>query len=632
MMNFTLSRLSSFFVTLVFLSSCRNEISLSPVNSLKKGQNTLRDCGELKSGDLVSRNMFHAPSVAQGLVCNSETQSQTCDDGELSDWSGTFGSSTCTLSDGSQPAIGTPSLLTPVIESTFADTTTLVNVSWTPVSGATSYLVRATESDSDRRYPGNTGGNIYLYIDAYVPSDMSAPKIQIPVMAGHSYVFWVHAFKPNSIYGHSSRTFFSIEDEGDDTTGGSGDNTVGGSTGGGGSPVRTVACVPGETESRKLYQAESVASGQTCQRETQTRVCIKDAHGDDVFGPWSGAGFDFPHCYVRSSGPTVLNIPLSGSDRRYSNPNYNGGQPIIFGKNILNQVRTQVVLDGADTVDPISHSNQILFNTTIDGYGGHPYGRCFTKAACTGVSGFTDVLDSPEALLMIWGTSRIFRNLLIKNVEVKNAAVFEPGPHVDVLQTYTPMRAGDEYMIGYQDWFVIQDSILKNSDHNTMIMETNYFKGSLYQNVSVVGLDSAFMGDCLERLKTNGGSHCGGNTRISAGYPWRPPNNEPRATWMVNVMPPDKTSVEVDSNLAAYNPQTWGPIIMVGPKTKSFTVWTNFKVGNSWERAIRTEKVYRYDTIEEALQVHARPPFIELSCSGWASPPAGCTNGIGTNR
>lgn len=378
----------------------------------------------------------------------------------------------------------------------------------------------------------------------------------------------------------------------------------------------------GGTTSRVQF----LGSTPPCVSETQIGTCN---NGQII---WTGT-YSNPEC-GSPGGSDFLNMESSGNNKIYR-PVFPGQPEIVFGNNIIGKKQVQVMLNGADPSEPVERANQILFNTTIDGYNFHS--RCPTLSSCPGA------IVNPEALLMLWGYNRRHKNILVKNTEVRNAAYFvNDGAHVDVFQSATimsqPYTQQKIDMANGQEWFVIQDSILKNSDHNTMISETNYFKGVVYQNLKVTGVEPAFYEDCMQRRKSMGISgNCGdGNLRISAGYPWRF-DNAPRTTWMINVTPPSQSagSLEIESNNG--QPQSssnvWGPIILVGSDTKNYTIYTNFKVNDKWVKYVRngpTDKVYRYNTIEEALAAgHARPPMIELSCSGWAVPPANCTSAIG---
>ncbi len=57
------------------------------------------DCGSLAHGDSESRIMFEKSSVAFGGSCKKEEQKRNCKNGNLSDWSGSFSSEKCEVKD-----------------------------------------------------------------------------------------------------------------------------------------------------------------------------------------------------------------------------------------------------------------------------------------------------------------------------------------------------------------------------------------------------------------------------------------------------------------------------------------------------------------------------------------------------
>ena len=58
-----------------------------------------QDCGELASGETVSREMFKTTSVAFGQICESELQYSSCQNGQRSSWSGTYTASSCQVAE-----------------------------------------------------------------------------------------------------------------------------------------------------------------------------------------------------------------------------------------------------------------------------------------------------------------------------------------------------------------------------------------------------------------------------------------------------------------------------------------------------------------------------------------------------
>ncbi|SMF58076.1 C45 family autoproteolytic acyltransferase/hydolase [Pseudobacteriovorax antillogorgiicola] len=58
---------------------------------------TLADCGDLKHGESQSRIRFLSATVEQGESCTLQTQTSTCNDGQMSDWSGSYTFEECNI-------------------------------------------------------------------------------------------------------------------------------------------------------------------------------------------------------------------------------------------------------------------------------------------------------------------------------------------------------------------------------------------------------------------------------------------------------------------------------------------------------------------------------------------------------
>jgi hypothetical protein len=67
------------------------------------------DCEGADHGEDASRVRYSTASVAYGEECESETQTASCDDGVLGAWSGTYTFEACTPDDGGLPCGSTPS-------------------------------------------------------------------------------------------------------------------------------------------------------------------------------------------------------------------------------------------------------------------------------------------------------------------------------------------------------------------------------------------------------------------------------------------------------------------------------------------------------------------------------------------
>ncbi len=58
-----------------------------------------KSCDGLGHGSSETRTRFETPTVVYGGTCNSEEQTRTCNNGTVSDWSGTFTNTTCMVED-----------------------------------------------------------------------------------------------------------------------------------------------------------------------------------------------------------------------------------------------------------------------------------------------------------------------------------------------------------------------------------------------------------------------------------------------------------------------------------------------------------------------------------------------------
>ncbi len=56
-----------------------------------------KDCGNVKNGETISRVQYKSSTVSFGSFCQEETQTSTCNDGTLSDWTGSFENNSCTI-------------------------------------------------------------------------------------------------------------------------------------------------------------------------------------------------------------------------------------------------------------------------------------------------------------------------------------------------------------------------------------------------------------------------------------------------------------------------------------------------------------------------------------------------------
>ena len=249
-------------------------------------------------------------------------------------------------------------------------------------------------------------------------------------------------------------------------------------------------------------------------------------------------------------------------------------------------------------------ANHVWHDLRADGYEGRPPGSCTRPGECG-----MENIDVGH----VWG-SRNERIVLIKNVEIKNAfkttRTASIKPHVDTLQGYQAGLSSSD-----PQWLVIQDTLLRNSDDQILLLGNMKSAGVLLQNL-VVEQEAWFDDDCSAR-----------NDTYEIKDPWCAATNGIGSTipdiplWMVNVRFINTKSFSVDLGVH--------PLILIDTPDSEWY----FRKGNA-----KPARVYRYDSIEEALAdrscadcPHVPPPFVELSCTGWASPPAGCVDRLGPN-
>lgn len=275
---------------------------------------------------------------------------------------------------------------------------------------------------------------------------------------------------------------------------------------------------------------------------------------------------------------------------------------IAFGSEVVGAAPREAECSGPTPCD------RVAYDFSRDGYEGRPMGSCLVRGECR----YEDVdLAHP-----VWKDGA-YRNVLIKNWNIKNAFKTTGSPHVDVTQTLDS--------VGWGGWFVMQDSTLQNSDDGIVQWQFGYSAGAypdyngrrvteqggiLIQNVTL-NQDSAFNADCLARERNGGYSDGCGTGNFLGTY-------SPSAVlWVVNY----KTG-----NWKITLQQTWQKVIVVG-SNPNFLFRTNDSYRFSVVEACSAPhpclgggQIFGpYASLEEAIaDGHAEPPFARLSCSGWA--------------
>jgi hypothetical protein len=277
-----------------------------------------------------------------------------------------------------------------------------------------------------------------------------------------------------------------------------------------------------------------------------------------------------------------------------------------------------------------SLSNNLLFwCTTWDRLGGLPESSvCFPASTCGGDSGERDALHTP------WGdkASAIHSNItLMKWVTAKNAWFARTDctsgancPHADSWQGW-----GGSGRVCPANWYVVQDSVFKNSDSGQQMHLTNWADGEdeavptacdleafVLQNVEFTQ-DPDFVTACEARgdevdayvtptANPNATRAC---NKLHAQLPVRvEPEVDPWTIWLIHVIGPVKAGTSADC--------VTNRIIRIGTTASQ----TNgvFVCSQS--------QYHDYPDIESALAAgETQPPGLELSCTGWQTPPAGCT-------
>ena len=408
------------------------------------------------------------------------------------------------------------------------------------------------------------------------------------------------------------------------------------------------ACTNGQTETRTFWEALSVPSGQRCKSQSQLWTCVN--------GNWqrTTGTYEYSSCFEQL--PPGSAISFNAYD---------------FTKVFQNGIHQQYIGNTWTGGENTPYGDHLFYNFMVDGYGGLPMGSCLQRSQfITNQTERAICAKVENSDLFRAGTSNSSptRNLLVKNVLLKNA--FRPinvvggtatingvpvansvqnsvdKPHTDTFQAYMGgiSSALSQDTANKVGWLVIQDSIFKNSDNGAMVHGDTHYKGALYQNLSTF-CEDAFKQDTYAR-NANDGKNFPGNQGVNAAYPcgnqiaFGTYYNAP--VWLVNVSTSNNMIITSNPGFGAGS----GPVIVVGNQVNiqgygsKTPVYKKDANGNNvldadgkpiiinWNAAptlMNPPNVVRFNYIEEALSAgYAKPPYIELSCSGWKNPPAGC--------
>lgn len=190
-------------------------------------------------------------------------------------------------------------------------------------------------------------------------------------------------------------------------------------------------------------------------------------------------------------------------------------------------------------------------------------------------------------------------------------------------------------------WFVFQDSQLVNGHNFPLLGQVQpaeglgplgswSFQGSEIGRQQSIGLAETWIDDCLDRGA--GTDIC--NTGFSVT------DNGPQEFWMIDVYGTTLLNVKGPTSDGATEP---GKVVIVNTGCSSTGCgqasigydskgWPHplTRIGNGGSvcpNGLITAgefPTYCYTSLEAAALDHTLPPFAQLSCAGWATPPAGC--------
>jgi hypothetical protein len=292
-------------------------------------------------------------------------------------------------------------------------------------------------------------------------------------------------------------------------------------------------------------------------------------------------------CQLRVDTRTSLGVVTFGSEKSY-------------GKGV-----TGGLYDcGSDS----ARCNHAFFEFDLDGYNGTPVtgNSCIGPNKCgQGAKG------NSSDLARVWDQVRaetvLYKSLIFQNgwKACGDCTSSAQQPHVDNLQVW-----GNNNQIVRN--MIMQDMIFRNSDDQLLHMtQTGYgIRVLVFQNV-LIEQQNLFIQECQKRVSGAGGLL----DNICAGGPNTIPSNandhsKNWDTWLIGV---EARQVQLRIATAGYTATT--KIILVD--TPASVIDLRYHTGT----------LKQYPSIEAALAAgETKPPFVELSCAGWATKPAGCVS------
>ena len=248
--------------------------------------NAAASCGSVLSGHLATRTKYQAATVASGQSCASESQTATCNNGTLGSWGGSFTFDSCSVSGAGNcgsTANGQQASRTKYQAASVAYGSTCSSESQTATcsNGTLGSWSGTFTNDSCTVASPASCGNVTSGQQA------TRTKYQTATVAyGQSCSSEVQsATCNNGTLGSWGGTFTNDS------------CTVN-------APANCGSTPSGQQASRAMYQASSVAYGQSCLSESQSATCTNGS-----LGSWSGS-YTFASCSV--SAPASCGDVSSG--------------------------------------------------------------------------------------------------------------------------------------------------------------------------------------------------------------------------------------------------------------------------------------------------------------------------------
>ncbi len=250
-------------------------------------------CDNSPHGEKESRKRYKAPSVVEGGICTSETQTRTCNNGKWSEWSGSYVNTSCEIISDEKSAScdsfsnGESETRKRYKESSVnsgesckkeTQTRTCNNGIWSGWSGSYIYSsceVKDKDSCGDSPH-GDQESRTYYKEDRVAYGELCESENQTKVCNDGIWSDW------SGNYAYSS----CVED----------------------GPLDCDGSVHGSIESRIRYQSLSVDSTDDCVSETQTRTC-----NNGIWSDWNGS-YTNESCSVEQAGDDVRAVNMVDCD------------------------------------------------------------------------------------------------------------------------------------------------------------------------------------------------------------------------------------------------------------------------------------------------------------------------------